>query len=145
MPGQTFSGSARTSVGVDAVWLKLDDARTWEGITGVDEVFDEVQDDTGRLSGFRFHSMAMGQRYTGNATPGPRDEGKSMTWNIKTPDLKGSVRVSLEAEGSETAVDVTMTAEPTSMMAKMGFPLITAAISNGFQESVDRFVEQLET
>lgn len=144
MPGQTFSGSARTKARADSIWKQLDDAATWEGISGVDEVFDEMRDSHGRLNGFRFHSTAMGQRYTGTATPGPRDEGKSLSWNIETPDLKGWITVALKTEESETAVDLSLTVEPVSMMAKIGFPLIAGAVGNGFQQSVDRFVEQME-
>ncbi len=142
MAGQTFSGSARTTADAGSIWAQLDDAATWEGISGVDEVFDEVRDSLGHLNGFRFYSTAMGQRYTGTASPGPRTEGESLSWNIETPDLRGSITVTLSTEGDETAVDVSLAAEPVSMMARMGFPLIASAIGNGFQHSVDRFVEQ---
>lgn len=139
MPSQTFTASATTSAPSDTVWKHLDRSETWEGITGVDEVFDEVRGQNGQLERFKFYTALGGKRYAGTASPGARDEGRSLIWNIETPEIRGAITVALESSES-TLVKVTMRVESVSVMATMAFPFIAAAIGNGFQATVDDFV-----
>lgn len=143
MPFQTFAASATTNAASETVWEHLDRSETWEGITGVDEVFDEVRGPFGELQGFKFYSSLGGRRYIGSAAPDGRVEGRSLTWNIQTPEIKGSITVALKAAETSTVVDVTMRVESVSVIAAMAFPFIAAAIGNGFQATVDDFVTGL--
>lgn len=145
MPSQTFTASASTDTPSSVAWKRLDLSETWEAITGVDEVFDEVRGPIGQLQGFKFHSSLGGQRYVGSATPNGRVEGKSLSWDIHTPEIQGSITVALGDENAlSTRVEVTMRVESVSLMAGMVFPLIAAAIGNGFQDTVQDFAASLE-
>lgn len=122
------------------MWARLGEPKTWEGITGVDQVFDEVFDNDGTLDGFKFYTSLGGRQYVGTASPGAREEGQSLSWNIATPEISGAVTVGLASAGDGTVVDVTMRVEAVSLMASMAFPFIATAIGNGFQATVDEFV-----
>jgi carbon monoxide dehydrogenase subunit G len=121
------------------VWERLQVAATWEGISGVDSVFEPRHDESGQLAGFKFHSTAAGRQYAGVARPGPREREVSLTWDIATSEIKGWVRVDLQPLDAGTRVEVTMHVESISMMASFGFPFIASAIANGFQQTVDHF------
>lgn len=144
MPGETFTASASTSASVDDVWDQLQVPATWEGISGVDSVFEPRHDESGQLVGFKFMSTAAGRQFIGTATPGLRERGSSLTWDIATSEIVGWVRVGLQPLGDGTAIEVTMHVEAVSMMASFGFRFIAAAIKNGFQETADRFAESME-
>lgn len=122
------------------MWASLGESKTWEGVTGVDRVFDEVFDDDGALGGFKFYTSLGGRQYIGTASPGGRKEGESMSWNIATPEISGQVTVALASVEATTLVEVTMRVEAVSLMASMAFPFIATAIGNGFQATVDQFV-----
>jgi carbon monoxide dehydrogenase subunit G len=145
MPGQTFTASASTRATVGAVWDRLQVPETWEGISGVDSVFEPRHDESGQLVGFKFTSTAAGRRYEGTATPGPTEHEASLTWDIATSEIKGWVRVDVHPDDTVTRIQVTMHVEAVSMMASFGFPFIAAAIANGFQETADHFAESMET
>ncbi len=128
-----------------AVWDRLQVPATWEGISGVDSVFEPRHDESGQLVGFKFHSTAVGRQYEGTATPGSREHQTSLTWDIATSEIKGWVRVDLQPLDDRTRIDVSMHVESVSMMASFGFRFIAAAIANGFQETADHFAESMES
>lgn len=145
VPGQTFTASASTSASVGEVWDQLQVPATWEGISGVDSVFEARHDGSGQLVGFKFTSTAAGRQYAGTATPGPRDRESSLTWDIATSEIKGWVRVDLQPLDNGTRIAVTMHVEAVSMMATFGFRFIASAIANGFQETADHFAESMKS
>ena len=141
MPGQTFNAKALTTASITTVWERLQVPTTWEGISGVDSVFEPRHDEAGQLAGFKFHSTAAGRQYAGVARPGPREHEASLTWDIATSEIRGWVRVDLQPLDAGTRVEVTMHLESVSMMASLGFPFIASAIANGFQQTVDHFAD----
>lgn len=143
MAGQKFQASAITDAPIDVVWKRFDDPQTWEGIAGVDRVFDELRDPQGRLAGFKFNSTAARKNYVGTAVPGPRRHGHELTWDIKTTEIRGRITVATEEAGGGTQIAVTLEVQPVSMMASIGFPLIAGTISKGFQQTVDDFASSL--
>ncbi|MEX1092628.1 MAG: SRPBCC family protein [Acidimicrobiia bacterium] len=143
MPGQTFTASASTTASIGDVWNRLQVPETWEGISGVDSVFEPRHDVAGQLVGFKFHSTAAGRQYEGTATPGPREHESSLTWDIATSEIKGWVRVDLQPLDNGTRIEVTMHVEAVSIIASFGFPLIAAAIANGFQGTADHFAQSM--
>jgi carbon monoxide dehydrogenase subunit G len=145
VPGQTFTASASTTASSGAVWDRLQVPETWEGISGVDSVFEPRHDESGQLVGFKFRSTAVGRQYEGTATPGPREHEASLTWNIATSEIKGWVRVDLGPGNDGTRIEVTMHVESVSMMASFGFRFIAAAIRDGFQETADDFARSMES
>lgn len=144
VPGQTFKANASTTASIPEVWDRLQIPETWEGISGVDSVFEPRRDDSGQLVGFKFHSTAVGRQYQGKATPGSRKHESSLTWDIATSEIKGWVRVDLEPSDTGTAIEVTMHVESVSMMASFGFRFIASAIANGFQDTADHFAQSME-
>ena len=125
------------------MWRALDDPAIWEGIGGVDRVYDPVIDDQGHLRGFSFDTLVGGRPYRGRATPRDRVEGITISWNIDSGEIRGVTSVDLEEEYGDTAVTVTVAFEVSGMLSTLFFPVISAAIGNGLPEAVERFAESL--
>lgn len=125
------------------MWRALDEPATWEGIGGVDRVYDPVIDDQGHLRGFSFDTLVGGRPYRGRATPRDRVEGITISWNIDSGEIRGVTSVDLEEENGDTTVTVTVAFEVSGMLSTLFFPVISAAIGNGLPEAVERFAESL--
>jgi carbon monoxide dehydrogenase subunit G len=143
MPGQTFEHSATTDKAPDSVWAELDKPTTWEGIPGVDRVIDPRVDGQGRLQGFGFETLIGGTVYRAKASPAGRDEGRMMAWAISSSEIQGKITVGLAPNGSGTRVEVGLEAEGAGLLGSLLFPVISAAIGNGFASTVDGFVADL--
>jgi carbon monoxide dehydrogenase subunit G len=100
-------------------------------------------DEQGRLRGFSFDTIAGGRKFVGKATPRQREESRVMSWQIENSELRGSITVELSPQGSETNVSATLKVESVGLISGMFFPVITAAIGNGFPASVDGFAARL--
>jgi hypothetical protein len=66
-----------------------------------------------------------------------------MAWAIKSSEIEGRITVRLEPNGEGTTVDVNLEAEGSGMLGSLLFPVISAAIGNGFPSTVDNFVADL--
>jgi hypothetical protein len=143
MAGQTFSHSATTGSDVGSVWARLDEPATWEGIPGVSRVFDPRVDEEGRLKGFEFETNIGGTMYRGNARSAGRAEGRMMSWAISSSEIEGKITVRLEANGGGTEVGVDLEAEGAGFLGSLLFPVISAALGNGFAATVEDFVADL--
>lgn len=143
MPKQSFAHTSVTAAGVDVVWRKLNEAKTWEAIGGVDRVYDPVVDDSGDLVGFSFESIAAGKAYVGTARPRRREEGHLLSWDIQNREIRGVTRVELSPADTGTNITVTLEVESTGMMSAMFFPVIAAAVGNGLANAVDDFAAAL--
>jgi carbon monoxide dehydrogenase subunit G len=145
VPSQTFSHSAVAASPQDAVWKALDTPETWEGIPGVDRVFDPIIDDDARLRGFSFESTAGGRRHLGTALPEERVEGEVMAWRIETSEVHGGIRVELAPSPRGTAIEITLRVASAGIMSSMFFPVIAAAIGSGLPRAVDEFAAGLSS
>ena len=143
MPGQTFAHSASTSKDVGSVWAELDKPVTWEGVPGVDRVIDPKVDAEGRLQGFAFSSKVGGAAYRATASPAGREEGRMMAWAIDSSEIEGKITVRLAPNGDGTKVEVNLEADGTGVLGSLLFPVIAAAIGNGFASTGDKFVADL--
>lgn len=143
VPSQTFTHTAFTAAGIDEVWAALDRPETWESIGGVDHVFDPRIDGDGKLRGFSFDTVAAGKRYIGEATPGRREEGTLISWNVRNSEIRGETTVALTSAGSGTSIRVTLQVESSSMLAGMFFGVIAGAIGEGLPGAVDEFAADL--
>jgi hypothetical protein len=129
-----------TTATVDEAWEKLDQPETWEGIGGVQRVFDPEVDGQGRLRGFYFDTVAGGRKYVGKATPHQRVEGEVMAWDIQNPEIRGVITVALKPAGSDgTEIQVTMEVHSVGFLSSMFFPMIATAIGSGLANTVDAF------
>ena len=143
MPGSTFTHSATTSKDAASVWAELDKPATWEGIPGVSRVVDPKVDKEGRLQGFGFETKVGGNVYRGRATPAGREEGRLMAWAIDSSEIEGKITVRLQSNGDGTDVGVELEAEGAGLLGSLIFPVISAAIGNGFGATVEDFVADL--
>jgi hypothetical protein len=143
MPSETLSRTASSPASTQEVWRSLQSPGTWEGIPGVDEVTEPRHDENGRLSGFDFVTRVGGRAYRGTAARLAGVEGESMGWDVKTPELVGSVEVAIRGDGNGTDVTVTLTFASVGMMSSMFFPVIVSSIGSEFPSAVDRFARGL--
>ncbi|MET0565888.1 MAG: SRPBCC family protein [Acidimicrobiia bacterium] len=143
MPGQSFQHSTTTSLEPSRVWASLDEPHTWEAIPGVDRVIDAAVDPDGRLRGFSFESDVGGRKYLGKATPGGREEGRLMAWDIDSSEVKGKVSIELGPNADGTRVQVRLDVEGVGMLGSLFFPVIASAIGSGFAATVEEFVAGL--
>jgi hypothetical protein len=116
---------------------------TWEGIAGVDRVFDPVIDDQGRLQGFSFSTAVGGRGYRGTARPHERVEGSRMAWDIESSEVRGVLTVDLAPESQGTGVTVTIDMESVGMLSTLFFGVIISALRNGLPGTVERFAATL--
>ena len=140
MPSQTFQHAATTPASTSSVWTALDLPLTWESVPGVDRVIDPVVDQFGRLRGFQFESAVGGKSYRGQATPAGREEQRLMAWDIRTPEIEGTVTVGLSPSNPGTRVYVSLHVEGTGVLGSLFFPIIASAIGGGFIGTVEDFV-----
>lgn len=145
MPAQTFAHTATARASVDEVWASLDEPGTWESIGGVNRVFDPVVDQQGRLQGFSFETVAGGRSYVGTATPGPREEGRRITWQVGSSEIRGTTTVELEAVAAGTEIEVTLEVRSAGFLSSVFFPVIIGAIGGGLGDAVDAFAARFET
>jgi len=143
VPAQSFTHQATTEATIDEVWAALDRPETWEGIGGVDRVFDAEIDPQGRLQGFSFDTIAAGKKYVGTATPHERVEREKMAWRVQNSEIQGVTMVSLSQRGETTAITVTLEVQSAGLLSSMFFPVIAGAIGNGLPRSVEDFAAGL--
>lgn len=144
MPSETFTHMATTGAPAHEVWAALDRPATWEGIGGVDRVYDPVIDDDGRLRGFSFATRAAGRQYIGTATPHERVEGEKIAWRIESSDVRGVTTVELQPAKDGTSITVRLQVQGASLLSSMFFPVIAGAIGSGLPRAVEQFAASLE-
>jgi hypothetical protein len=106
-------------------------------------VVDPELDGEGRLQGFGFETKVGGTVYRGKATSAGRDEGRMIAWSIDSSELEGKITVQIEPNGNGTEVGVDLQAEGAGLLGSLIFPVIAAAIGNGFATTVEDFVADL--
>lgn len=104
------------------------------------DVSDATHDDEGNLLGFAFAAVVAGKRYPGRATTVRSEAPRSMTMDIDTSELEGSIEVVLE---DGPAIEVTLNAQSKGFLASMMFPVIAGAITGGLPANVERFAAGL--
>jgi carbon monoxide dehydrogenase subunit G len=139
VPSQSFRHTARSDASPATVWAALDDETTWTRIPGVDRIVAASRGPDGTLTGFTFQASVGGQAYTGKATLGERVEPERVLWLISSPDLGGSVGVTLSPDGAGTSITVDLTVRAEGFLASMLLPLVASALGRGFPEAVEEF------
>lgn len=138
MPSATYRHSAVTPASQGQGWAKLQDPAMWATVADVDSTSDH-RHDGGMLAGFRFTTSIAGVNYRGTAIVTDATPTTGMTLAIKSNELVGTIRVGLAPTDGGTSVEVEMRMEPTGLMGTMIFPIVTSAVSSGFDGSVERF------
>jgi hypothetical protein len=143
VPRETFSHTATSTASRDEAWGSLNRPSTWEGIGGVERVFDPFIDDEGRLRRFSFETLIGGRSYRGKATPHERVDGSAMSWYVDSPEVSGVIAVDLQDAASGTLVRVDLEVESAGVLSALFFPVIARALSSGFTAAVDEFAARL--
>ena len=143
MPSKTFHQSAIADALIDRVWEALNDPKSWESVPGVDRILESLVDHEGQLQGFSFESIAAGKKYLGRAIPAGREHEKMMAWDIDTSEIRGRIIVDLHGADPGTRVDVSLRMESVGVLSSVFFPVIAAAIGEGFPKTVQDFARGL--
>lgn len=142
---QTFLHSSDLLVAPEVAWGALQKPATWAEIGGVEAVDGAVYDADGNLTGFTFAATVGGRRYPGKAQVATSTPPHSMTVDIDTSELAGSITVDLAPPSDPDQVLVQLAVRPRSFLAGLMFSVIAAAIGNGFPERVEAFSAGLGT
>ncbi len=128
---------------MEAAWLLLQDAATWESIAGVDRVFDvrRAPDDT--LAGYGFEATAAGTRYRGTAVVAESRRPTTMRLDIDAAEVGGWIRTDLRVDGGGVAITVTVRLEARGLLAGMFFPVLRSVVAKGLPTSVEDFAERI--
>lgn len=143
MPEASFQHRAVTAARPGHIWIRLQDPDIWATVAGVDDTSDHDHDGV-LLVGFRFTTSIAGVTYRGTARVTEACPEQAMTLGIRSDELTGAIGVVLGAAPTGTALDVTMNMRPAGIMGTLVFPAVTAAVSNGFVESVERLARQVD-
>lgn len=142
MPRLTVSHGAASFLPPSDVWAALQHPRVWEAIPGIDRVV-ASESDGDRLVGFEFLATVGGRAHRGRALVDGSHPETSLTLEVETADLRGSVTVRLEPGPDGTRVEVTVDVSPNSLAARLAFPMVSGGIERDFPETVERFVSGL--
>jgi carbon monoxide dehydrogenase subunit G len=133
---------ATTSASLATVWNRLQDPATWATVAGVDGT-NEHRFNGSSLVSFGFQAMIGGVPYRGRARVVESQPHTSMTLSIKSSEVLGTITVSPMTTPSGVEVDVTMVMRPAGMLGAVAFPVVTAAVSRNFTDSVERLAAEL--
>ncbi|MEA1903286.1 MAG: hypothetical protein U9N56_07155 [Actinomycetota bacterium] len=143
MPRDSFVHAATTTASRPDVWAALQEPQTWEGIGGVDRVYNPVVDSDGQLRGFDFDTVVAGKPYVGKATPHNREEGRTMAWNIENSEIRGITQIELSDHQGGTEVTVSLEVESKGLLSTIFFGAITKTIGSGLPRTVEEFARSL--
>lgn len=142
MPTETFTATSHTPASVNRAWTALQRAETWAAIGGVDEITSAVHDADGNLVSFELAAIVAGKRYPGTARTVHSDPPTSMTIEIDTSELAGTLSVVLTPETS-AVVDVAFTIRSKGFVSSVFFPAIATAVGSGLPRDVAAFAARL--
>lgn len=142
MPEASFQHRAVTTAQPSHVWIRLQDPTIWATVAGVDDTSDHSHEGTS-LVGFRFTTSIGGVTYRGTAHVTEAHPHETMTLGIRSHELTGAIGVVLTGAPVGTALDVTMRIRPAGLVGNLVFPVVTAAVSSSFTESVERLAERI--
>jgi carbon monoxide dehydrogenase subunit G len=137
-----YQHRATTAASPETVWGRLQDPETWAAVAGVDGT-NEHRFDGPSLVGFKFQAMIGGVPYQGTARVIDSSPETSMTLSIKSSEVLGTIAVSALPSAGGVDVDVTIVMRPAGMLGAVAFPLVTAAVSRNFTDSVERLAAEL--
>ena len=143
MPSADFEHTAVALANRDEVWQQLQDPQTWQGLAGVEEVFDAHHDPDGLLTAYRFRVAAASQIYEGSATTVEAENPSSMAIDIVTSEVTGRITTTLSETADGVAVKVHVALRSKGFLATLFFPVISQALGNGLPEQVNAFAARL--
>jgi carbon monoxide dehydrogenase subunit G len=143
VPSAVFEHTAVAFASQDEVWKQLQDPQTWQGLAGVEEVFDAHHDPDGLLTAYRFRVAAASQIYEGSATTVEATNPSNMAIDIVTSEVTGRISTTLSETAEGIAVNVHVALRSKGFLATLFFPVISQALGNGLPQQVDAFAARL--
>lgn len=138
----SFTHSAFTTASPPAAWSVLQSGQTWVGIGGVEDVTDVIH--TGEtLRSFTFSVAIGGRPHPGSARVTRSEAPHLMEIKITSRDLEGSILTRLTPDDDGTLITVTLTVHPRTMLVRLAFGAVAAAIQNGLPRQVEQFAAKL--
>lgn len=142
MPEASYVHQASACATPGTVWSSLQDPAVWQIVAGVESTSHHAHDgDT--LQSFRFTTSIGGVGYQGEARVTAADTGERMTLSIRSNQVTGEITVILTGGHVGTRLTVEMQIRPAGMVGSMLFPVVTGAVSRGFEESVERLAKAM--
>jgi carbon monoxide dehydrogenase subunit G len=142
VPADTFTHTTAASASPTSIWEALQDPETWKGIGPIDDVWAAQHGPDGALTGFSWRAHAAGRAWEGTATRSPLAATDSMTLNLDSAEIDGTITVDIAGTGSTSVLTVTMHARSKGFLAGMFWGVIATAMRTGLAAQVDRFGEQ---
>jgi hypothetical protein len=127
----------------EAVWHALQDAATWEGIAGIEDIHDIRHAPDGLLEGFDFHTVAAGMRFEATATVVKRNPPTSLTLVLESKDMTARLAVRAKGDAAPVTLAVGVEFEGRSFVVRMALPAIERTLRAGLPREVDAFAARL--
>ena len=143
MPSAEFEHTATASVEREIAWQQLQDPETWQGLAGVDEVFDVHHAPDGLLTAYRFQVTAASQAYEGTATTVVATQPATMAIDIVTSEVTGRITTNLREIEEGVAVNVVVALRSKGFLSTLFFPVISQSLGSGLPRQVDAFATRL--
>lgn len=124
-------------------WQQLQIPETWEGLAGVDEVFDVHHDPDGLLTAYRFRATAASQVYEGTAATVESTNPSMMAIEIATSEVTGRITTRLTEAEAGVAVNVHVLLRSKGFLATLFFPVITQALVTSLPAQVEGLAGRL--
>ena len=141
----SFSHSVRLDVTPAEAWPRLQQAATWSGIAGIEEVTDARHDESGGLTGFDFVVVAGGTRIKGTAARLEAQPNELLRLSVNSSEVTGEVAARLAAnDASGTKLRIILEMKATGFLAGMFYPLIAQTVGKNLPEQVEKFGRRLE-
>ncbi len=141
MPSDTFSHTTIANAAHESIDAALQMPDTWKGIGPIDDVWDATHHGD-NLAGFKWRARAAGKTWDGTATRVIDPAVNAVTFDLDSAEIVGSITVSLEPEGENTAVTVQLSARSKGLLAGMFWGVVADALRKGLPTQVEAFGKQ---
>lgn len=138
MPSDRFTHTTRVPADLATITSSLHDADTWRGIGPIDEIWDASHEGA-HLASFRWSARAAGKSWKGTAEAVEGAPGDAITLRLKSPEVSGTLAVTLDGSEDGTLLTVTLDARSTGVLAGMFWAVIADTLRGGFARQVEEF------
>ena len=128
---------------VRAVWLELQKAQTWNGLSGIANITDVVETKE-LLSSFAFTATVAGAPRPGKAVVSRAAVDEHLDIKIEQKDMSLRIVMNLEPTHTGTKLLIGLEAEPKSFMVRLAWGAIIASVESGFPAEAESFAGRME-